>query len=165
MPITIQPAPALSLVTGVEYIQVPSASVNAAANTVATFANGTLVLADATLNFNNTNTINVVASANGTKQTNVAFQVNVSAISGAQNNYEADVLANGHLVIANANLNYNNTATLNVAVAANGSTQANISFNVNVQAVVSNTEANVTNAVNLVYATNPNWYALYSGAN
>jgi hypothetical protein len=52
---------------------------NNAANTVATFANGTLVLAASNLNFNNTATINVDITANGTVQTNVQFSVNTSA--------------------------------------------------------------------------------------
>ncbi len=55
--------------------------VNSAANTVATFANGTLVLVNANINFNNTSTVNVAASANGTTQANVSFTVNTSAIN------------------------------------------------------------------------------------
>lgn len=50
----------------------------AAANTVATFANGSLILAGANVNFNNTATVNVAVTANGTTQANIAFSVNTS---------------------------------------------------------------------------------------
>jgi len=50
---------------------------NAAANTVAVYYHGNLILADATLNFSNTATINVSVTANGTTQTNIAFTANV----------------------------------------------------------------------------------------
>ena len=55
-----------------------NSSVNAAANTVAVYANGVLVLANADLNFNNTATVNVFATANGTGQVNISFTANVS---------------------------------------------------------------------------------------
>ena len=147
MPIRLITPPAITVVTDapppipvdspgvVEYVSTSYPQLNSAANTVATFANGQLVLANANLNFNNTSTINVVSSANGTTQANIAFQVNISAVSGGTNSYEADILANGHLIIANANLNYNNTATINVDVTANGSSQANLAFNANVAAI------------------------------
>jgi regulation of enolase protein 1 (concanavalin A-like superfamily) len=154
------------------------AQANAAANTVATFANGTLVLADANLNFNNTATVNVAASANGTIQSNLSFSVNSAAVlsgvvSGNTSNisitqnangfvvidtrltatgsgsYQVDVLANGTLVIANANLNFNNTATVNVGITANGTTQANAAFNVNTAQV----------AINTAPVVNPLWYS------
>jgi hypothetical protein len=54
---------------------------NSAANTVATFANGTLVLTNANLNFNNTSTVNVAITANGTTQTNVALNANILQIA------------------------------------------------------------------------------------
>jgi len=103
---------------------------NTSANTVAVFANGTLTLASANVNFNNTGTINVSSTANGTGQVNVAFSVNTAAMSGG-GAYQADVLANGTLVLANANLNFINTSTMNVNISANGSSQANIGFDYN----------------------------------
>jgi len=53
----------------------------AAANTVSVYSNGALVLSNADLNFNNTATINVALTANGTTQANVAFSVNTSAVA------------------------------------------------------------------------------------
>jgi len=52
------------------------AQANNAANTVATFANGTLVLAASNLNFNNTASIDITITANGVTQTNVEFSLN-----------------------------------------------------------------------------------------
>jgi hypothetical protein len=116
-----------------------------AANTVAAYANGTLVLAAANLNFNNTATVNVAATANGNVQTNIAFTANGTALgipavnanvalAYAQANSQA-TYANGTLVVANiANINFNNTATVNVAIAANtgfGGQQTNAAFNAN----------------------------------
>lgn len=45
--------------------------------------------------------------------------------------------ANGTVIVTgnNANVNFNNTATINVSAAANGSTQANVSFSVNTTAI------------------------------
>jgi hypothetical protein len=54
---------------------------NAAANTVWVYANGGSILSSANLNFNNTATINVAATANGTGQANIAFAVNTAALS------------------------------------------------------------------------------------
>lgn len=56
------------------------AKANAAANTVATLHNGTLVLASANLNVNDSQTVNATVTANGTGQANVAFNVNTSAL-------------------------------------------------------------------------------------
>lgn len=49
--------------------------------------------------------------------------------------YQSDVYANDALTLANAKLNFNNSATVNVAVTANGNTYANVSFSVNTSAV------------------------------
>ncbi len=52
-----------------------------AANLVAIYANNTLRIANANLNFNNTSTVNVSITANGTlKRANVEFAVNLSSI-------------------------------------------------------------------------------------
>ena len=59
------------------------AAANSAANTVAVYANGTLVLSNSTINFNNTATVNVSATANGTTQSNLEFSVNVSSLKMA----------------------------------------------------------------------------------
>lgn len=57
---------------------------NAAANTVASFANGNIVLAAANLNFNNTATVNVSLTANGNAQVNVAFTANIPPYANVQ---------------------------------------------------------------------------------
>jgi hypothetical protein len=119
------------------------AAANAAANTVAVYANDTLTIADANINFNNTATINVSSTVSGATMANVAFSVNLSAIAQSDNNYEVDILANGSLVIANANLNFNNTSTVNVSIGANGTSQANIAFAVNLSAIDAATSAEV----------------------
>lgn len=49
--------------------------------------------------------------------------------------YQSDVYANDSLILANGKLNFNNTATVNVAVVANGSSYANVAFSVNTSAV------------------------------
>lgn len=53
------------------------------ANNTGTYANGTAVLANVgNLNFNNTATINVSVTANGSLQSNISFTVNTSAVGG-----------------------------------------------------------------------------------
>lgn len=54
-----------------------------AQNTVAVYANGTLTLGNANLNFNNTATVNVHVLANGTGQVNVSFDANVTGGGGS----------------------------------------------------------------------------------
>jgi len=96
----------------------------------AIFTNGALVLgmSNANINFDNSATVTWTVVANGTTQVNVTA---TSLGSADGNNYEADVLANGTLVQANSNLNFNNTATVNVAITANGAGQVNIAFAAN----------------------------------
>ena len=101
----------------------------AGANTVAFSQNGTVVLSKANLNFNNSSSLNVIATANGTGQVNVSFSVNSTSLGAST--YQEDVYANGTIVLANATLNFNNTATVNIAGTANGTTQANIAFSAN----------------------------------
>src|ERR1039458_8451991 len=82
--------------------QTSYAQANTAGNTVATYANGTIVLANGNLNFNNTATVNVFITANGSTQTNIAFVANVPLSGGAN---LVSVYANGTLVVGNANVN------------------------------------------------------------
>lgn len=79
---------------------------NNGANTVHIYANGTSVLPNSTLNFNNTATVNVLATANGVLQTNVAFSVNTASLQ--LTNY---VLKAGDTMTGNLNVN----ASLNVS--------------------------------------------------
>src|SRR6185437_415000 len=89
------------------------AQANAAANTVATFANGTLVLADANLNFNNTSTVNVSVTANGTNQTNIAFSANSSAIASSIANASTTVRGITLLIDSISSTDIGNAATAN----------------------------------------------------
>jgi hypothetical protein len=116
---------------------------NSAANTVATYANGTLTLANADLNFNNTATVNVSTTANGTGQVNIGFTVNSAAVGGA---YQADVYANGTIAVTNGTLNFNNTSSISVSVTANGG-QANIAFSTNTALSVTS----ISNKANAAY--------------
>lgn len=119
----------------ISFVANTTAIVVAAKNTTSIHANGTIVLSNANVNFNNTATVNVSSSANGTGQANIAFVANTTAIVVAAQNTTA-VHANGTIVLANANVNFNNTATVNVAASANGTGQSNISFVANTTAIV-----------------------------
>lgn len=129
---------------------------NDAANTVAVYKDGNLILANANLNFNTSATVNVSAVANGTVQTNVAFSANATALGipaieaalAATNaavsnvystaNAAANTVAvsnNGTLVLAAANLDFLRTATVNVSVDANGTSQTNVYYTANITAI------------------------------
>jgi Chaperone of endosialidase len=120
---------------------------------------GTMVIVSANLNFNDTATINVGVTSNGTLGVNVGPTVNITAVNEALStsyvsvdggtitgslNVSSNILvavvnannfgtyANGGIVIGGvANLNYNNTATINVHVTANGTNQTNVAFSAN----------------------------------
>ena len=178
----------LTMTTG--NISVANINVSAIANLAAlispnatTYANGTVVIASANHNFNNTATINVVATANGS-QANLSFTANANAIiasanqsnlhtvveangqiqidyvlgppGGAGGAYQVDILANGAVIVANANLNFINTISVNVGITSNGSSpaQANAGFTLNV----------LQAAINTAPITNPAWYSFLSGA-
>jgi len=97
---------------------------NIAANGVVTTVNVSQ------LNFNNTATMNVATTANGTG-TDVAWTANATAIASLVNNFQVDILANGSLIVGNSNVNFNNTSTINVNATANGTGQGNIAFSIN----------------------------------
>ena len=61
---------------------------NTSANTIAVYANNSLILSNAPINFNNSSSVRVVAQANGTSFTNVSFSV----IGGAGSGLDADTL-------------------------------------------------------------------------
>jgi hypothetical protein len=69
------------------------------ANVVSTFANGTIVVANANINFNNTATINVAGTANGTGQANFAFSVNTSAVGGLPGGANTQIQFNENSVL------------------------------------------------------------------
>ena len=96
-----------------------------AANTVATFANGTIVLPNANLNFNNTISINVSAVANGTTQSNVSFSINttmnlvslnVSSNLAVGNIIQPTLVATRELLSNVGVVNTPNTISLNAAL-------------------------------------------------
>ena len=61
---------------------------NTAANTTAVYANASLILSKAPINFNNTSTVRVTATPSGVNYTNVAFTV----VGGAGSGLDADTL-------------------------------------------------------------------------
>ncbi len=120
------------------------------------YANGTVVIAGvANLNFNNTATINVAVTANGAPQSNIALSANGTALGipaintalGTMNTATGvaygqansqGTYANGTAVVANiSNVNWNNTATMNVSVTANGN-QSNVAWSANGSAIFAN---------------------------
>lgn len=122
----------------------------AQASSVATYANGSLIQATANVNFVNTTTIIVTATPNGNLQSNIALSVNTSVLSNPQINAASNTVAtyaNGNLILAAANLNFNNSATVNVSITANGTNQTNIAFSTN---PISN--------VNVAYSGASNYY-------
>ena len=141
------------------------AQANAAANTVAVYANDTIVLTKANVNFNNSATVNVGVTANSTTgRANIQFTVNTTSTgivaAGDQANTARDtangaygqanaaantvaVYANDVLVLAKSNVNFNNSATVNVSVTANTTTGRS-----NVQLTVNTTSTGIVAAYN-----------------
>jgi len=65
------------------------------------------------------------------------------------------VYANGTVVQSNtSNLNFNNTATVNVSVSANGATQSNIAFTANVDAILASVASGNTSNINVTQEAN-----------
>lgn len=121
-------------------------------------ANGTITTRNTSqINFNNTATMNISTVANGTG-TDVAWSANLTAIAGGVNNFQVDILANGSLTLGNANINFNNTSTVNVGATANGTGQANIALSVNTSAITNvislNVSSNIANVGNLAVTQN-----------
>jgi hypothetical protein len=66
------------------------------------------------------------------QQANLAYAAANVANNGANT---VHIYANGTSVLPNSTLNFNNTATINVAAAANGVLQTNVAFNLNVSSL------------------------------
>ncbi len=111
---------------------------------VSVYANDVIAYANANLNFNNTATMNVAVSANTiNKRANIELTANLTAIGipsinaniANANSYASNlvaVYANSTLRYANANINFNNTVTLNVSVTPNTTNKsANVDLTVN----------------------------------
>jgi len=99
-------------------------------NSVAVYANGTLILSGATLNYNNTSTVNVSVQANGSLQANISFSVNTSSVGGSGGSSPAG---------SNTWLQYNNNGVL-------GAT-ANLTYNVVTNTLTSNANVNINSNV------------------
>jgi hypothetical protein len=140
---------------------------NNAANTVAVYENGNLIIANANVNFNDSSTVNAnvfISNTANQLQANIVMFANGTAIVGPTANianlaYAAanaaantvEIFANGGLILANAGLDFDNTATINVSTAVTGS-NANISFIANGTAIVGPTAA-IANAANVLANT------------
>jgi hypothetical protein len=139
------------------------AAANAAANTVAVFANGTLTLAAGNLNFNNTSTVNVTASANGTNQTNVSFVVNTAALpSGSSVNVYSNA---GSVLAATPNLVFLNSASIVITVTANGTNGVNVTPTVNATLNLTslNVSGNISNTGNILVSQNGVFGNIFTG--
>lgn len=109
---------------------------------------------------------NISVSANLTAGNATLANANVSGTANLVNllSPNTTTYANGGLIVASANQNFNNTATINVGITANG-TQANIAFNANLTAIVGPT-ANVSNtALALAVQVNSIAWSAYALAN
>lgn len=118
--------------------------INAAANTVRVSASGGSTTAKANgLNFNNTSSVQVVVESGINGNVNVSFTTtetggssvgdaynaaNTAANNAANSANTVAVFANGTIVLSKANVNFNNTANINVVATANGTNQTNVSF-------------------------------------
>ena len=112
------------------------AAANTSGNTVRVSANAGSTLSNKQLNFNNSASIQVTVADSGGGNANITFITTGAAVADAyeQANTAANTVAtfaNGTIVLAKGNLNFNNTSSVNVAASANGSTQSNIAFDVN----------------------------------
>ena len=109
-------------------------SLDAAANTVRVSQNSAGTIEKAQLNFVNTSTIGVTVSNNG-GTANIAFSANTDQENLAANTVA--VYSEGTLRYANANLNFNNTSTVNVTVTQDAITKAaNLEISVNATAII-----------------------------
>ena len=146
------------------------------ANAFAVWANSGLILANTiNLAFYNTATVNAVATSNTPNGTNVLFSVNVSSSDwavGANNaaqtafgalntnitsaSTEVTSFQNGTIVLAAANLNFNNSQSVLIAPSANGTTQSNLQFSVNTNLNLTslNVTSNIANTGNLLVTQN-----------
>lgn len=66
-------------------------------------------------------------------QANNAY--NAANQGGGSGSYQADIYANGVLVLANATLDLLNTSTITIQTVANGNTQVSVSFSANVEVI------------------------------
>lgn len=134
----------------------------AAANTVRVSQNGASTLSSRQLNFVNTATITVAVTANPDgSNANVAFtavggaafdQANAAYAKANSAANNVAIFANGTVVLSNANVNFNNTATINVSATANGTGQVNIAFTANASAL--STASGTTNYLSKFTGTN-----------
>lgn len=103
----------------------------------------------------------IIGNSNDLPQVNIAGSLNVSGILAAAGiaTPNAVTYANGTAVVQTANINFNNTASMNVSITANGTNQANAAFNVNTSSFItgSNTQiAFVSNSSGNILGGNAN---------
>lgn len=119
-------------------IQAAYAAANSAANTTRVSANSGSSLSARQLNFINTSTVTVAVSSAPDGNANISF-ISTGGGSSAETANAANtvaIYANNALVYANANVNFNNTSTVNVSVTQNvANKRANIDFSVNLTAI------------------------------
>ncbi len=117
------------------------------ANVILVAKNGLLLTptVDYTLN---ANILTLTSNTMANDFVEVREQLSGGSGGGGSSDYQVDVYANGHITLANALLNFNNTTTINVAItSANSNTEANIAFNANVTAIT----ATVTSIAEAAY--------------
>lgn len=101
--------------------------------TTGTYTNGSIVIGGVSnLNFNNSASVTWTITANGFNQANISAAATSTGGGGAN---VVTVNANDTTVLANALINFNNTATINVVASANGTYESNIAFNANILAL------------------------------
>lgn len=88
----------------------------------------------------------IIGNNSDNPQVNVNGSLNVSGILAAAGiqTPNAVTYANGTAVVQTANINFNNTVSVNVSVTANGVTQANVGLNVNTSSFITGTNTTIT---------------------
>jgi len=104
---------------------------------------------------NTLNTFAINAASNIAAGNLSAANANVSGIANLSGliSPNTTTYANGTIVVASANHNFNNTATVNVALTANGS-QVNIALTTNAAAILSGVASGNTSNINVVLESN-----------
>ena len=99
-------------------------AIRSAANTTQVYANGTVRVSNAALNFNNTSTIRVDVTSNGNGRANISFDY--IGESGGIASFPTK--ATGGTVVSANGLNFVNSATVGITVTPGITGNANISF-------------------------------------
>src|ERR1039457_5054408 len=151
------------LITGTTYMNIDTGLIQANASnmvlqTIASSNQNVVMSANGTANATLSNTGNLTLSSGNLITTYNVITGNLLVTSLANiaicNSVSEGTFANGTGVISGiANLNFNNTASINIALTANGANQTNIVFSVNILQMAINTSPIV----------NPCYYSYFSG--